>query len=400
MKIAIVVHGRFHAFDLAKALIARGHNVTVFTNYPKWVVKRFGLPRNCVRTFVLHGLVSKLAYRVRRRVPSFEPERWLHPMFGRWVSSRLAEERWDVIHGWSGVSEETLLRNPSSTLRMIMRGSAHIRTQDQILEQEEQRVGRRIDRPGPWIIAREEREYQLTDCVVVLSNFARESFCDQGFEDAKLRVLSLGASTKSFRPTPEVIEARCQRIIGGQPLSVLFTGNLSYQKGMWDAASILRRLGKDRCRFRFVGTPTPEVKELESSIAALAEFVPRQPQHRLPSWYAQSDLFLFPTIQDGFAVVLAQAQASGLPILTTTNCCGPDLIRDGETGWVLPIRDPDAFVERLIWCDTHRDELAAMVRNSYNSFRPRDWADVAADFESLCVLDLTMKRAGLAAIDG
>jgi hypothetical protein len=46
---------------------------------------------------------------------------------------------------------------------------------------------------------------------------------------------------------------------------------------------------------------------------------------------------------------------------------------------VLPIRSPLAFIERLEWCDAHRNELAEMVRMSYEHFQPRDWSHVAAD---------------------
>ena len=60
-------------------------------------------------------------------------------------------------------------------------------------------------------------------------------------------------------------------------------------------------------------------------------------------------------------------------------------MRAGETGWVLPIRSPQEFIECLLWCDAHREELAAMVQRIYNDFKPRDWAEVAADFESICL---------------
>lgn len=60
-------------------------------------------------------------------------------------------------------------------------------------------------------------------------------------------------------------------------------------------------------------------------------------------------------------------------------------MRAGETGWVLPIRSPQEFIECLLWCGAHREELAAMVRRIYNDFKPRDWAEVAADFESICL---------------
>lgn len=394
MKIAVVVQGRFHAFDLARALIERGHNVTVFTNYPKWAVKRFDIASDRVRSFWLHGLVSRLAYRIRQRALWFEPERWLHPMFGRWVAARLAKEPWDVIHTWSGVSEEILKQmNRADLLKFVMRGSAHIQTQSKLLEQEERRVGSRMDRPGPWIIAREKREYDLADRVVVLSTFAYDSFVEEGVGHTKLHCLPLGASTSAFRPDRIVIEDRCQRILSGQPLRVLYVGLLAPRKGLIDMAKVIRSLKSTQFQFRLIGPVTVEAKKIVAELSDAAEFIPKQPQYKLPRWYAWGDVFVFPTVEDGFAVVLAQAFSSGLPILTTTNCCGPELVKEGETGWILPIRSPEAYVERLLWCNSHREELAQMVRDSYLKFRPRDWADVAADFESLCVQDLTLKQS-------
>jgi hypothetical protein len=68
------------------------------------------------------------------------------------------------------------------------------------------------------------------------------------------------------------------------------------------------------------------------------------------------------------------------------------LIDDGQTGWILPIRNPDAFVERLLWCDANRPALAEMVRRIYNAPRTRGWDDVAADFEALCADEIAALR--------
>jgi glycosyltransferase involved in cell wall biosynthesis len=400
MKIAIVVQGRFHAFDLARALLARGHDVMLFTNYPKWAVKRFGIASDRVRSFWPHGVASRIGDRLRDANLLREPERWLHAAFGRWVSGELAKESWDVVHGWSGVSEEHLAESASApTLRLIMRGSAHIRAQARIIEEEERRTNRKLDRPGPWITAREEREYEVADKIVVLSTFAYRSFLEQGVDPDKLRLLQLGTRAKAFRPAPEVIEARCRRILSGDPLRVLYVGTLSMRKGFLDVLKVVRTLAPT-FSFRFVGPVMAEVKKSVRELTDLAELIPKQPHNELPRWYAEGDVFIFPTVEDGYAVVLAQAQASGLPVLTTTNCCGPDLICEGETGWVLPIRSPEAFIERLLWCDSRRQELVEMVRHSYTDFRPRDWADVAADFESLCISELMAKRSHLTAQNG
>lgn len=55
MKVAIVVQGRFFAFDLARELLKRAHEVALLTNYPAWAVEPFGVPRTAVRSLWIHG---------------------------------------------------------------------------------------------------------------------------------------------------------------------------------------------------------------------------------------------------------------------------------------------------------------------------------------------------------
>ena len=391
LKIAIIVHGRFHAFDLARALLRRGHDVVLLTNYPKWAVKRFDFPTERVRSFWPHGILTRAAQKIDPNKRLVNREDWFHPLFGRWVASELAKETWDVVHTWSGVSEELLSTlNNRAALKMIMRGSAHIKAQARLLAEEEERTGIEQDHPSKWMIAREQREYGLADLVVTLSSFAKRSFITEGVEADRLALLPLGSSLKSFCPAPKVIEERCQRILSGQPLRVLYVGTVSFRKGLHDLSVILEALGKHspysgKFDFRFVGPVAPEAVRSLTKLKRSATFFPKRPQWELPDWYAQGDVFIFPTIEDGYAVVLAQANVGGLPILTTTNCGGPDLIRDNEAGWILPIRSPQAFIERLLWCEAHRVELAEMVRRIYQDYQPRDWDDVAVDFETICL---------------
>ena len=159
---------------------------------------------------------------------------------------------------------------------------------------------------------------------------------------------------------------------------MLTVGSFTARKGGFDLVSIAAALAPD-VKFQFVGDLSGELNALRKSTSGCIRFHTRVPESELAKIYEAADLFVFPTIEDGAAAVLNQAAAAGLPILTTTNCSGSDLVREGLTGWVLPIRRPDAFVERLQWCDSHRPELAAMVRNTYEVFQPRDWNDMAAD---------------------
>ena len=380
MKIAIVVQGRLWAFDMARALSERGHQVTLFTNYPVWAARRFGVGNAEVRSFWPHGVATRLAERL-----GISAESALHSAFGRWAAKEIGRGSWDVIHCWSGVSLELLQAHGNSRGTTILaRGSTHIRMQARILEAEERRTGVPLDRPSKWMIDREEQEYALADKIVVLSRFTHDSFISEQIPPAKLGLVPLGADCRAFRPSLEIVEQRRQRILQGHPLRVMHVGTVCFRKGMWDAAQIIRSLGIKRFQFKFVGAMLPETTGLVAALRGLAEFVPKQPQQELVNHYAWADVFFAPTLEDGFQIVLGQVGASALPILTTTNGAGPDLVREDETGWVLPIRSPEAFAERLRWCDTHREELAAMVHHLYSHYQPRDWSDVASDFERIC----------------
>jgi glycosyltransferase involved in cell wall biosynthesis len=384
LSIALVVQGRFHAFDLARGLARRGHEVVIFTNYPAWAAARFDIRPAQVRSAWAHGAVVRALPYMPVPRSSGRTDVWLHQTFGRWAARALEGRSWDVVHCWSGVSEE-LLRSDriDARCRLLMRGSAHIAVQDQILRDEEARTGAKLDRPSPWMVAREIREYALADRVLVLSDFARRSFESQGYPSERLLTVPLGVDVQAFRPARGAVAARARRIKGGQPLRVLYAGALSLRKGLWDLAEATRLAADVPFELRLAGTMLPEAGPVVDRMAGDVVRLGKIDQSDLPAVYGDADLFVFPTLEDGFGMVLTQAKAAGLPVLCTDHCAGPDLIREGVDGWVVPIRAPEALAARLRWCHEHRDQFAAMADNVATAFRPRDWSAVAEHFERL-----------------
>ncbi|MEZ4731750.1 MAG: glycosyltransferase family 4 protein [Caldilineaceae bacterium] len=381
LKIAIVVHGRFHAFDLVRGLLDRGHDVTLLTNYPQWVVKRFGIAPAHVRSFVLQGMSTRVALRLgNSSFKTLEP--WLHVSFGRWAAQQLTKEKWDMVIGWSGVSEELLTAlQGTGTIRALKRGSSHICIQDRLLQEEAGRVGIPLERPNDWMIQRELREYALADQIIVLSTFSYNSFIDERVSPKMVTVLLPGVNTSHFQATQEIIEERCQRILAGNALRILNVGTFSYRKGIFDLNHIIQQLHKDNFEFRFVGPVPGEAKALAEQLQPIASFMPKQPQQNLLAHYNWGDIFVLPSIEDGFQTVLAQASAARLPIITTPNGAGLDLIQENSNGWIVPIRNSEAIIERLRWCNSHRKEFVEMLRHNFNHYQPRTWLDVANDLE-------------------
>lgn len=382
MRIALAAHGRFHAFDYARELAAQGHTVGLFTNYPAAYVRRWGVPGYAVRAFPSHGAASRLAHAAGPGIDRLlEPA--LHRWFGRAAARTFARGDWDVICCWSGIGEETFATRHTSGLRLCHRSSAHIRVQDALLQQEARRAHAGTERPSPWMIAREEREYATADRILVPSSFARDTFLAQGVAAERLLMVPLGVDVEAFRPSADVIEARVARICSGAPLRVGLVGTVSVQKGLVDVIAIARALG-GHFTFSWTGATAADAAAMLPQLAEHVRLERPRPQAALPHTYAELDVFLFPTIQDGFGMVVSQALASGLPVLASTHSCAPDVVRDGVTGWVVPPCVPDTIIERLRWCDSNRDTLAAMCRAIYSGLRPMTWADSAARMAALC----------------
>lgn len=392
----LVVQGRFHAFALAKSLLALGLPVHVITNYPAFLAERFGLPSSKVTGCGSLGLIHRYAFRwnLAQRLECLN--RCLHVSFSRWAVQHVIKSMPAVLHVFSGVATEiydaldTIEERP---LLLLARGSAHIREQHRDLKREAVRASfPGIDLPGPWMVRREIREYERSDNIVTLSSYARNSFLSRGYAPEKVLMLALGSDVKQFRPERSVVDRRVERLRSGAKMTVLYTGNVSLQKGIIDLIDTARKLA-GQMRFRVVGNITPDAAARVEAARDVIEFLPRVPEHELPGIYAAADVFLFPTLHDGFAAVLAQARAGCLPIVATDHCAAPDMIVDGETGWIVPTRRADLSVGRLLAMHQNRETTVGMVENLWQKCDTRDWTDVGKDFMMLAARALQEKSA-------
>lgn len=380
-RIAIAVQGRFHAFDLACALLADGHDVYLLTTQPAFLVQRSGFPKARVISNVSIGIAQRLARRLTRfgfRYPIKTLTRW----FGAWVARKLSTlAPFDVLHLWSETAEETLRSfDDPAQLRMVVRGSSHIRYQQRLLREESVRSGAPQEMPSEWICAREEREYALAHFVVVPSNFALQSFIAEGVHERRLLRLIPGSPAKEFLPDTEVVSARFQRYQRLDVMRVLLVGTVCYRKGLFDVEQLVRALPSQQFEFRWVGQVNPEASGAVARLRDRVEFTGALDRSALKAQYAWGDVFLLPTIEDGYPQVLVQAAVSGLPLISTPNGSGTDLIESERNGWVVSARAPEALADCLTQARAKPALLEQMSRELLNTHKPRGWAQVAAEY--------------------
>ena len=194
---------------------------------------------------------------------------------------------------------------------------------------------------SPAKLARKDAELAGADAVIVASSFTRSTLADAPHFRAPVHVVPYGAPA----PMP-ADELAADPRGGGAPLRVLFAGSLGQRKGISYLLDAVERLGP-RVELTLLGTKTVEgCAPLERAVRA-HRWIPSLPHAGVLAEMSRQDVLVFPSLFEGFGLVIAEALSRGLPVITTAHTAGPDLLDDGVDGFLVPIRSAPAIAEKL-----------------------------------------------------
>ena len=220
--------------------------------------------------------------------------------------------------------------------------------------------------PAPWR-ALMRRAIRGTQAVTCISSFVRDVVRREYPPAAGVPcpVLPYGVDVKAFHPGPAAARERYR--LTPDDRVVLTVQRLYPRKGVatfLDAAALVLR-DVPAARFVVVGDgperPALERRAAELGLGARVTFTGAVPNAELPAVYAAADVFAFHTLHEGLGIVLLEALASGCPVVTTAAGGTLDIVRDGETGLIVPPADAPAFA-RAVTRVLREPELAAALR--------------------------------------
>lgn len=189
-----------------------------------------------------------------------------------------------------------------------------------------------------WLKLRPSIAWSLrrAECRVAISRSVRDAFC-RYFSPQDIRVIYNGVDETKFRPLtpPPPREDRRTRL--------LFVGNLSRRKGADLLPQILARLGDN-----FVLAYTSGLRS-DSRLRGPANLSPlgRPREAELIEEYNRADIFLFPSRLEGFGLPVVEAMACGKPVVCTRTASLPELVDDGQGGFLCELDAVDEFVRRI-----------------------------------------------------
>jgi glycosyltransferase involved in cell wall biosynthesis len=192
-------------------------------------------------------------------------------------------------------------------------------------------------------------EWSAAERIVVNSDWSKQALIRQGVDAAKLQVVPLVYESPASAPrSPRNSSA---------PLQVLWLGQVILRKGIPYLLEAARQLVDENIRFTvagWVGISESAVKSAPPNVRVVGPV----PRLQTAEYYRNADVFVLPTLSDGFALTQLEAMSHGLPVIATP-CCGK-VVTDGVDGLIIPPADGNALAAAILTLHRDRDRLAAM----------------------------------------
>ena len=321
-----------------------------------------GFPSDAIRLHVLSELVA--LGRIRRGA---DHQTTFHRRNGEFQKAiQISElERADVVVGFDTSAWILTERCRDLGIPLILdQTTSHPDSKTRIFEQmrmSEPSWTERVELRDSKVRAAEQREHEGATIVVVASSFARRTLIENGVSESKIRVNALGVDCERFASATNCVN---------RPFRFVFVGIISARKGVRLLLEAWRYLKPRAGELWLVGHAERHVLSGIPDVAGLRYLGPK-PHAEIPGILKQCDVLVFPSYFEGFGLVILEAMACGIPVITTSATAGPDIYSDGEGGWITPPGDVVELTRVMRGCLENRAgvvEAGRMARGIAEGF--------------------------------
>lgn len=343
----VATPGRSVCDDNARALEKTGQLRFIALGTRKGVS---GIPAERTRLLPGFGLANFIAATV---FSSYRAESFrfgMLPWFDRWVKKQLISG--DHIlssYGYANECFKWVRANGGKTF--LDAGNSHIDNYWEVISEEHRRWN--CDTPpfSPLWRNRARASLAETDFVLSPSSYVTNSFLARGFKPEKILKNIYPVDLSLFKPslTPRP---------NNRPLTIINTGSLSLRKGtpyLFEAFRLIRKNIPD-ARLLLTDIIQDDVKPVLRQHSDLPiEWSPALPHMALAERLRSADIFVLPSLEDGWGRTASEAMACGLPAILSVNTGASDSVQPGVNGEVVPIRDPQAIANAVLkWAEIVR----------------------------------------------
>ena len=335
-------------------------------------------PMSMVRTYpwreTARMILSKFS---KSQVAGDHVFHWARDGFDSWVAGQLDE--FDGVYGYETGSLEMFKRGSQLGITKILDlPSPEHDFVESILAPEYKRFPElktayrdRVVRLQRERTERRHQEWDLADLIIANSTFTANSWKAAGWAEKPVVVIPLGAPPVSCELSPGS---------GSGSLRCIWAGTFSVLKGahyLIEAVANLN-LSPESLVIDVYGARTLPTAIMQRASANF-RFHDSVSRDELFAEMRKSDVMLFPTLCDGFGLVVNEAFAQGLPVIMTRSAGSADLLQEGVNGWLVGPRDSGALGDAIIRCLDQREPLTEMRIAAQRTALKWQWQDYRKD---------------------
>lgn len=214
---------------------------------------------------------------------------------------------------------------------------------------------------------RKSDELELADIVVVPSKFVLDSLPNWA-SHKRIIVSAFGSPISRIKLENKLNAAKDH----SRPLRLLFVGSMSQRKGLGDLFAAMKLLKGTNIELVVMGSMLNSMSFYRNQYSDFT-YEHGRPHHQVLELMQTCDVFCLPSIVEGRALVMQEAMSQGLPIIITPNTGGEDLVIEGKTGFLVPIRSPEKIAEKINWFLENRQMIAEMGKYAQQHAATYTW---------------------------
>lgn len=306
--------------------------------------------------YYIEKIFNSLNYRIFQRYFGFSiPYANIHyKLWDRYTANYIQKKcNATVYHGWT-LRKSFIAAKKKGLLTSAEGSSSHPYTSCKLLNEEYSIFGLNIRYNNPF---QDEivKAYYSSDIIFAASPFVKQSMIEAGIDTKKVFVVPFGVDSEVFIPD---LDKSFEKII------YIFVGSIMYRKGIQYVLPAFAELNLPNAELWVCGAVYNEIKPLVDKYRCFKniKFLGHLDTLEYPEILRSAHVFVFPSIEEGSALVSYESMASGLPSIVTYNT--GSVVRDGVDGFIVPIRDIESLKKRMKYFYDNQDKVLIMGKNA------------------------------------
>lgn len=270
-----------------------------------------------------------------------------------------------IFHAFNGSALMTMATLPKNVIKIVECG-VHPRYYAEICNEERRKYNIEGDSLSKAYIEKSEKEFEMADYIITLSDVCRKSFMQNKITENKIIQLPIGSDTKNYKNCAERNDV----------FTILYVGRVTVLKGvqyLLDACEQLIANGIN-IRCEIVGPVTDQYmlkqkKKYDGNKRII--FVGQQSSDELKYFYSRASVMVMPSLIDSFCMSVYESLACMTPVIITENVGAT--IEDSVNGYIVPIRNSTAIAEKIMCFYDKRDKVEEFGKNGNIMVKKYTW---------------------------